>query len=76
MVKAYIMVDTAAGTTHEILPGISDIDGVTEANAVAGDYDVVVEIEADEISDLLPAITSQLQGIDGVRTTRTYVTIS
>lgn len=76
MVKAYIMVNTAAGTTHEILPGIEDIDGVTEANAVAGDYDVVVEVEAAELSELLPTITSKLQGIDGVGTTRTYISIS
>lgn len=76
MVKAYITVITAAGTTHEILPQIRDIDGVTEADAVAGDCDIIVVVEAEEPSDLLPTITSRLQGIDGVGTTRTYVTIS
>lgn len=76
MVKAYIMVVTAAGTTHEILPEIADIAGVTEANGVAGDYDIVVEIEAEDPSTLLPTITGELQGIEGVQTTRTYVTLS
>lgn len=76
MVKAYIMVITAAGTTHEILPQIKEIDGVTEADAVAGDYDIIVVVETEDPSDLLPTITSQLQGIDGVGSTRTYITIS
>lgn len=76
MVKAYIMVITAAGTTHEILPEIENTSGVIEANAVAGDYDIFVEVEADDLSDLLPTITSQLQGIDAVEATRTYITLA
>lgn len=76
MVKAYIMVVTAAGTTHEILPQIEEIESVTEADAVAGDYDIIVVIETEDPSDLLPTITSRLQGIDGVETTITYMTIS
>lgn len=76
MVKAYIMVITGAGTTHEILPEIEAFDGVTEVNAVAGDFDIIVEVEVDDPSELLPTITSKLQGIEGVGTTRTYITFS
>ena len=76
MVKAYIMVVTAAGTTHELLPEIEAIDGVTEANAVAGDYDVIIEVEAEDLSAFLPTITDELQGLSGVETTKTYITIS
>ncbi|MDL5363344.1 Lrp/AsnC ligand binding domain-containing protein [Halalkalicoccus sp. NIPERK01] len=76
MVKAYVMVITAAGTTPAILPEATKIDGVIEAHAIAGEYDVIVEVETEELSDLLPTITSQLQEIEGVGTTKTYITVS
>lgn len=75
MVKAYLMVITAAGTTPDILPQIREIDGVTEAHAIAGDYDIIVEIETDEVERLFPTITSRIQGIEGVGATRTYITL-
>lgn len=76
MVKAYIMVITSAGTVQDVLSEIEKLDHVIEANAVAGDYDVIVEVEADEPGDLLPTIASEMQGIDGVGNTRTYITLT
>lgn len=76
MVKAYIMLVTATGTTQDVLPEIAGIDGVTEVNAIAGDYDVIAEVELDEVSELLPTISSKIQGIDGVGATKTYISLS
>ncbi|MFC7046655.1 Lrp/AsnC ligand binding domain-containing protein [Halobacteriaceae archaeon GCM10025711] len=76
MVKAYVAIITAAGTSADVVDALMDCEGVTEAHIVAGNFDVIAEMEADEVSSLLPKVTQEIQGIDGVGTTRTYIGLS
>ena len=75
MVHAYVMVITAAGTSGDVLASATALPGVTEAHIVAGDYDLVVEMERDTVTDILHVVSSELGEIEGVGTTRTYVAI-
>lgn len=75
MPNAYLAVHTAAGTSPDVLAALSDIDEVIEAHVVAGNYDVIVELEAESTGDLLPVVTKEIQGIDGVGATRTYIVL-
>lgn len=75
MPKAYVMVMTGAGQSLDVVSDIRDIDGVVEAHVVAGDFDVVAELEADDTSAFLPLVTSQLQKLEGVGTTKTYIVL-
>lgn len=73
MIKAYTLIDTAAGTSEAACEAIRAIEGVTEAHVVAGDFDVIVELEGDRPHDLLRTVTSRIRPLEGVGTTRTYV---
>jgi len=73
MVRAYIMVKTAAGKSEELLAEIRGLGGVDEAHIVAGEYDVIVEVSADEVYDVLHTVTTNVRNLDGVADTRTYV---
>jgi DNA-binding Lrp family transcriptional regulator len=73
MVKAILMIDTAAGQSESVASAVRAVEGVTEAHVVAGDFDVVVELTADEVYDMLGTVTSKIRSLDGVGTTRTYV---
>lgn len=75
MAQAYVMVVTAAGTSPKLLPRITALDHVTEAHVIAGDFDVMVEAEAEEMSDIMSVVTHDLQQLDGVGHTRTYVVL-
>jgi DNA-binding Lrp family transcriptional regulator len=75
MVHAVVMVETGAAKSTEILDDITALDGVLEAHVVAGDFDVIVEVEADEVYEVLETASTQIQGIDGVSDTRTYVSL-
>lgn len=75
MTNAYVMVVTATGTSPDVLPQVLDLEHVSEAHIVAGDYDLVVELDADTPSQILPVVTRDLQRIDGVGHTRTYVVL-
>jgi DNA-binding Lrp family transcriptional regulator len=73
MVRAYIMVKTAAGKSEELLDGTTGIDGVLEAHIVAGQYDIIVEVEGEEVYDVMHSVATAIRELDGVVDTRTYI---
>lgn len=75
MVHAVVMVETGATTPTDTLDRVLDLDRVTEGHVVAGDYDLVVEVTGEEVYDLLAAVSTELQAIDSVVDTRTYVSL-
>ncbi len=75
MVYAVIMVETGAATSTDVLDRVLALDRVTEGHVVAGDYDIIVEVEGEEVYDLLEAVSTDIQAIDGVADTRTYVSL-
>ena len=76
MVHAYVMVVTAAGSTQAVLSQVLDIDGVTEAHVIAGAYDLVIEMDSENVTNLLDAVSSELGNVEGVGTTRTYIALA
>lgn len=75
MVHAFIMVKAAAGEAEGVVGRIRGIGVVTEAHVVAGEYDVIVEVDADEVYDVLHAASSTIQGLEGVTDTKTYIAL-
>jgi DNA-binding Lrp family transcriptional regulator len=75
MVHAFITVKTAAGTSEELVDAIGDITDVTEAHIVAGNYDIIAEVEVDEVYDILHTVASQIRGFDDIADTKTYISM-
>ena len=73
MVHAFVMVKTAAGKSEDLLAAVSELPSVQQAHVVAGDFDMIVEVEADEVYDVLHAASSEIQGLEGVSDTKTYI---
>ncbi|RQG98817.1 Lrp/AsnC family transcriptional regulator [Natrarchaeobius oligotrophus] len=73
MVHAFIMVKTAAGKSEDLLSEIRALERVASAHIVAGNYDIIAEVHADEMYDILEAVSSNVQGLDGVTDTKTYI---
>jgi DNA-binding Lrp family transcriptional regulator len=75
MVRAYIMVKTAAGKSEDLLERTRGLDGIEEAHIVAGKYDIIVEVTAEEVYDVLHSVATSIRDLDGVADTRTYITL-
>lgn len=75
MVHGFIMVDTAVGASEGLLDPIRQAKGVTEANIVAGDWDIIVEADGDEVYDVLQVASMAISGLEGVDDTKTYVAL-
>ena len=72
MVRAFVMVKTGAGESEATVEAIREIDAVVEAHVVAGEFDVIAEVDAPEVYDVLHTASSSIQGLDGVVDTKTY----
>ncbi|QCJ46062.1 MULTISPECIES: Lrp/AsnC ligand binding domain-containing protein [Haloprofundus] len=75
MVHAFIMVKTGAGESEQLVAPIRDLERVTEAHIVAGAYDLIVEVDAEEVYDVLKTSSSGIQGLQGVTDTKTYISL-
>ena len=75
MVRAFIMVKTGAGESEGTIGAIRDLPSVSEAHVVAGDYDIIAEVDAPEVYEVLHTASSSIQGLDGVVDTKTYFTL-
>ncbi|WP_255169293.1 Lrp/AsnC ligand binding domain-containing protein [Natrononativus amylolyticus] len=73
MVRAFTLVTCAAGTSGDACAGLRDVDAVREAHVVAGEFDVVAELEAPTVHALLQTVTGEIRSREDVGTTRTYV---
>lgn len=73
MVEAYVMILTAASTARDLLPQIREIEGVRRANIVAGEYDIIADVEAEDTRRLLRLVTEEIQSLEGVGRTRTCI---
>lgn len=73
MVRAYTAIITGSGSSQDVNAAVRELPGVTEAHVVAGDFDVIAEIEAEGVRDIQRTVTSGIHDIDGVGTTRTYI---
>ncbi|ADQ66248.1 ArsR family transcriptional regulator [Halogeometricum borinquense DSM 11551] len=75
MVHAFVMVKTGAGESERLLAPIRELETVTEAHIVAGAYDVIAEVDAEEVYNVLQTASSKIQGLEGVTDTKTYISM-
>lgn len=73
MVRAFIMVQAAAGHAEDVVESVLGFDHVVEAHVVAGEFDVIVEAEADEVYDVMHEAATAIRGLANVTDTKTYI---
>lgn len=73
MVHAFIMVKAATGHGEALADRLEELDGVVEASVVAGDFDIILEAEAEEVYDIISGIATRVRGLDDIEDTKTYI---
>ena len=74
--KAYVLIETAVGKTKDVLKTLRQVQGVREADAVTGEYDIVAVIEADSLNNIGEMVTGKIHTIGGIQRTTTYLAMS
>ncbi len=75
MVHAFVMVKTDVAASESLLADIRTIPAVSEAHIVAGAYDLIVELMVDEVYAVLQTATTDIQSLDGILQTKTYISL-
>ena len=74
MIKAYVLVVTDPGETKSVVAAIGKIPGVVELHEVMGPYDIVVEIEVEQLSQVPGILSDQIRSVPGIESTTSLVT--
>jgi len=75
MVRAFILVKTGAGESEDLLAPVKEFESVVEAHIVAGEWDIIAEVDTDAVYDVMKVSSSGIQALDGVSDTKTYIAI-
>jgi DNA-binding Lrp family transcriptional regulator len=73
--KAYMFVNAMRGQSMALTKALRSLEGVTGADAITGDYDIVATVEARDLSELRATMTG-VQQIDGILKTTTCMVLS
>ena len=73
MVRAYVMVKAHTGEADRLRDAVRAIDGVEHAHIVAGDIDLIAVVGVDSPAEVKDVAATQIQRIDGVEDTQTYI---
>jgi DNA-binding Lrp family transcriptional regulator len=73
MVVAYVMVKAHTGEADRLKRDIEAIEGVVEASIVAGDVDLITKVDVETPGAVKDVAATQIQGIDGIEDTQTYI---
>jgi len=76
VVRAYVMVKAHTGEADRLKDQIESVDGVLGAHIVAGDVDFIAKVDVDTPADVKDIVASQIQKLDGVEDTRTYIAMN
>lgn len=70
-----MFIRTSAGKVYEVLEAVKRIEGVKEAYAITGDYDIIAKVELEKIEDLVDKVAKKIHNIEGVTRTSTSIAI-
>lgn len=73
MVKAYIMVTAHTGEADRLRDEIEHVDGVERAHIVAGDVDLIAVVDVGSPAEVKDIAATEIQSVDGVGETQTYI---
>jgi DNA-binding Lrp family transcriptional regulator len=72
-VKAYILIVTDPVRTKDVYAQLQAIREIVEVHEVMGPYDIVCEIQVNDITDIPPILGERVRRIPGIESTTSLV---
>lgn len=73
MATAFVLINTETGSEADVLKDLKKVEGVDEAFAVYGVYDIIARVKADSMDKLKEIVTQHMRRLDRVRSTLTLI---
>ena len=75
MARAYILIEMVAGQSRSLVNSLRGHKGVRDVARVTGPYDVIVEIEGQDIEEISNIIAEDIHTLEGLVRTTTCVSL-
>lgn len=75
MPTAFVLINTEIGSEANVLETLKKVEGVDEAFAVYGVYDIIARVKADTMNKLKEIVTWRIRRLDKVRSTLTMIVV-
>jgi len=75
MPTAFVLINTELGSEADVLKDLKKVEGVEEANAVYGVYDIVVRVKASTMDRLKEVVSRKIRRLDKIRSTLTMIEV-
>lgn len=73
--KAYVLISASPGHAIEVAGRLQGQTGITAADAITGEYDVIAVCEAADVNAIGALIVEKIQKVDGVFKTVTCLAV-
>lgn len=74
--SAFILIEVAGDHTKSAYKTVQRIAGVKAAYTVSGNYDLIVQVEAENMEMLSDLLLSKIRAVDGVIKTNTCIVLN
>ena len=74
--SAFILIEVAGDHTKSAYKTIQRISGVKATYTVSGNYDLIVQVETENLEDLSDLLMSKIRAVDGVTKTNTCLVLN
>jgi len=71
--KAFILIEAKVGMVQQVVRSLRALNGVATADVITGTYDMIVLVDAADMSAMADLVTGRIQGVPGVLRTITCV---
>jgi len=72
---AFVLINTEIGAEAEVLESLKSVEGIAEAYAVYGVYDIIAKVTAENMDKLKEIVTWHVRRLDKVRSTLTMIVV-
>jgi DNA-binding Lrp family transcriptional regulator len=74
MTTGVVLIRLSAGKEKSALAKIKDTKGVSHVSGVYGRWDLICDVEADDLPSMTNVVVNKLRAIPGVASTETLIT--
>ena len=75
MISAVVLVNTDLGAQDKVIENLKQIEGVQEAHALYGVYDLLIKIKSNSIDKLRDITKSRIKQVEGVTSALTLMLV-
>ena len=74
--RAYILVETAVGSTADVAKELKKIDNMEQVDMVTGPFDIIAVVDADNLMDIGSIVSTKMHKVSGIVKTITSLSVT